>query len=396
MQADAERDAVAVTAGGVSDALVVDDALRSHDVDGVTVTVADIVAESRGVADVELHTLREIVGNEDDDGDADIVKEPSGLRDTLGDPDALRVMGTLRDTLGDDVTLRVTGIEGVDVGDSDESGPVADGDDDTEKEGRGVPDTTRDPDTLFVSVDSRDLDPEVDSVGEIVSERDSGALLDALTDLLYDGVGDGLRETLGLVDGEELTDEDELGVSGALTVSRTVVDVEKETVVVTDQRADALGQTVGVDVAETVEVVETERDARIDPLGECDADAQGLFEEVARADGVVVAVVLPERDGRGEFVGVSEPEGEGDTLTDRVPTAFVAETDDVGRLERVPDTDDVVDNVGLATVGLPVVETVSEFEVDAVPKNVPDAESDKHAVAPLDGEPDTDKTPDPV
>ena len=226
VQADAERDAVAVTASGVSDELVVDDALRSLDVDGVTVTVTDIVAESRGEADVEPHTLREMVGHEDDDGDADVVNEPGVLRDTLGDPVTRRVTGTLRDTLGDDVTLRVTGADGVDVVDSDENGPVADGDGDTEKEGRGVPDTTREPDTLFVSVDSRDRDSEVDRVGEIVDERDSGALLDALTDLLYDGVGDGLRETLGLVDGDELTDEDELGVSGALAVNRTVLDVE--------------------------------------------------------------------------------------------------------------------------------------------------------------------------
>ncbi len=162
------------------------------------------------------------------------------------------------------------------------------------------------------------------------------------------------------------------------------------------QRADALGQIVGVEVAETVEVVETERDARKDPLGECDVDEQGLFEEVARAEGVVVAVVLAVRDGRGEFVGVSEPEGEGDTLTDRVPTAFVAETDDVGRLECVPDTDDVFVNVGLAPVGLPVVETVIEFDVVAVPEIVPDAESDTQAVAPPDGEPDTDIIPETV
>ena len=395
MHADAERDAVAVTAGGVSDELVVDDALFSLDDDGVTVAVEDSVAESRDVADPEPQALREIVGDEDDDGHADVVKDPSALRETLADPDALRVTGTLRETLVVDVILRVTGAEGVDVGDSDERGADGDGDGETENEGRGVADTTRDPDTLFVSVDSLDLDPDGDSVGEIVDDLDTGALLDALTDLLYDGVGDGLRVTLGLVDGDVLTDGDELADAGALGETRTVFVTEKETVVVAVHWADALGHTDGVEVADVVGVDETERDARADPLGECEVDAHGLFEAVAREDAVVVAVVLAERDGRGEFVGVREPDGEFETLAERVQAATVAETDNVGRGDGVTDVDVVVDSVGFAPLGLPVVETVTVAETVEEAVKEPDKEVVTHAVAEVDGEPDLE-TPDAV
>lgn len=395
MHADAERDAVAVTAGGVSDELVVDDALFSLDDDGVTVAVEDSVAESRDVADPEPQALREIVGDEDDDGHADVVKDPSALRETLADPDALRVTGTLRETLVVDVILRVTGAEGVDVGDSDERGADGDGDGETENEGRGVADTTRDPDTLFVSVDSLDLDPDGDSVGEIVDDLDTGALLDALTDLLYDGVGDGLRVTLGLVDGDVLTDGDELADAGALGETRTVFVTEKETVVVAVHWADALGHTDGVEVADVVGVDETERDARADPLGECEFDAHGLFEAVTREDAVVVAVVLAERDGRGEFVGVREPDGEFETLAERVQAATVAETDNVGRGDGVTDVDVVVDSVGFAPLGLPVVETVTVAETVEEAVKEPDKEVVTHAVAEVDGEPDLE-TPDAV